>query len=428
VRDGEGAWVGWHGVAGRAPRPFNHDRIRNIPVPVTRDEVEGSYEGLCNRTLWPLYHDAVRQPEYQRDWWNAYVAVNRRFAERTAGIAEFGSVVWVHDYHLQMVPSLLRGLRPDLRIGYFLHIPFPPEELFTRLPWRRPILEGILGADVIGFQTPAAARNFKRLARRFTDATQDGPGLRHAGRYITVDAFPISIDFGKFDQLARRPETERRADAIRLSLGKGRRVLLGVDRLDYTKGIDLRLEAFQELLARRPELAAEVVLVQVAVPSRERIAEYRDLRRQVDGLVGRINGEFGEVGLQPVHYLHRNLPHDELVAMYRVADVMLVTPLADGMNLVAKEYVASRVDHRGSLILSQFTGAAAELKSAILVNPHDVDGVVEALDVALALTPAEQGRRMRALRHVVSQHTVDDWADEFLRCLRGPGRKRGKHS
>jgi trehalose 6-phosphate synthase len=417
VRAARGAWVGWTGTAGAAPRPFEHDGITNVPIPLTAAEVQDSYEGLCNRTLWPLYHDAVRQPEYHRDWWRAYVSVNRRVAERTAAIAARGARVWVQDYHLQLVPSLLRSVRPDLRIGFFLHIPFPPEELFVRLPWRAQLLDGLLGADVIGFQTDAGARNFRRLAVRFTAARGSDRGLEIVDRRIRVAAFPISIDFGLFDQTARRPAVVRRVAQIRASLGPGRRVLLGVDRLDYTKGIDLRLSAFREFLTARPELARTVVLIQVAVPSRTRIAEYRDLRRQVEGLVGRVNGQFGDIGVQPVHYLRRNLPHDELVATYAAADVMVVTPLADGMNLVAKEYAATRSDERGVLMLSEFAGASAELRSALPVNPHDVDGMAETMARALALPPAEQRQRMRILRRAVRSHTVQDWAREFLRAI-----------
>lgn len=417
VREAEGAWVGWSGVAGHAPRPFTLDGITNVPVNVTADQVEGSYEGFCNRTLWPLYHHAVRQPEYHRRWWRAYVSQNERFAAVAGRVAARGARVWVQDYHLQLVPALLRARRPDLRIGFFLHIPFPPGELFLHLPWRRQVLEGLLGADVIGFQTESAATNFRRLAGELTDARRVGSGLQLPGRHIRVAAFPISIDIAGYEDVARSPEVKRRLEALHASLGRGRRVLLGVDRMDYTKGIPQRLEAYQELLGRGARYARESVLIQVAVPSRERIAEYRALRREVDSLVGRINGQFGQVGLTPITYLRRSLDRPELVAMYRLADVMIVTPLADGMNLVAKEYVASRVDGDGVLVLSQFAGAAPGLRAALSVNPHDVDGMADALQAGLDMSPVERRRRMRSLRGAVRRHTVQDWAAAFMRAL-----------
>jgi len=418
TRRAGGAWVGWSGSAGRAPGPFEHAGITNLPVAVSAAEIEGSYEGVCNRTLWPLYHDAVRQPEYHRHWWRHYVAVNQRFAAAAAAAAARKAIVWVHDYHLQLVPQMLREIRPDVRIGFFLHIPFPPEELFVHLPWRGPILRGLLGADVIGFQTRLAAANFRHLARHLANARGREAHLHVDGRAVEVQAFPISVDFEHIDGVARRPGTASRAAALRSRLGQGRRVFLGVDRLDYTKGIDLRLKAYGEFLANDRRLAKEAVFVQVAVPSRERIAEYQELRRTVEELVGSINGRFGDVGNAAVHYLRRHLPFEELVALYRAADVMLVTPLADGMNLVAKEYVSTRTDDTGALILSEFAGAAPELKAALLVNPHDVSGMTEAMERALHLDAAEGARRMRAMRRVVRRNTVHDWAEAFLGRLR----------
>jgi trehalose 6-phosphate synthase len=399
VQRAGGAWAGWTGSSGPAPDPFDHDGIAHLPVPISRTQLSSFYDGFCNGTIWPLYHGAIREPEYHRRWWRPYVTVNRRFAELTAESAAQGASVWVHDYQLQLVPALLREMRPDLRIGFFLHIPFPPEELFGRLPWRRQMLEGLLGADVIGFQTQLDAQNFLRLARRYADARVDSGQLQIHGRTVSVDSFPVSTDFDHHQ------------------VGQGRKIILGVDRLDYTKGIDLRLRAFHELLLRRPEAVRECVLVQLAVPSRGRVSEYRELRSQVEELVGQINGEFGEVGLTPVQYMHRELPFDELIALYRAAEVMMVTPLADGMNLVAKEYVATRFDNSGVLILSEFAGAAEELKSALQVNPHDVDGLAETIDMSLSLPEKEATRRMSRMRDVLSDHTVYDWADSFIAAL-----------
>ncbi|KPK83042.1 MAG: trehalose-phosphate synthase [Gemmatimonas sp. SM23_52] len=417
VQKAGGAWVGWAGRSGPAPKPFTLDEIEQIPVPISRSQLQTFYYGFCNGTIWPLYHDAVRQPEYHRHCWQPYVNVNRRFAHMTAEHAPNGARVWVQDYHLQLVPALLRELRPDLRIGFFLHIPFPPEELFGRLPWRRQILEGILGADVVGFQTEEGARNFTNMALRYADARLEGGELRIHGRSVRVTAFPISTDFERYDSKAQDPQVIKRSHQFQERVGGGRRIILGVDRLDYTKGIDVRLRAFSELLSRSRQRVRDCVLVQLAVPSRERVTQYRELRRKVQELVGQINGEFGEVGQVSVQYLYRELPFEELIALYRAAEVMLVTPLADGMNLVAKEYVATRFDNTGVLILSEFAGAARELQTALQVNPHDVNGLAETIEMALSLPPEESERRMRIMRNVVRQHTVYDWADQFLEAL-----------
>ncbi len=388
-----------------------------MPVPISTAEIENSYEGVCNRTLWPLYHHVVRPPEYHRHWWRHYVAVNQRFADLAAELAAPGALVWIHDYHLQLVPAMLRRRRRDIRIGYFLHIPFPPEDLYTHLPWRDQVLEGLLGADVVGLQTRADARNFRRVADRLSAVRRDRRSLFVDGRSVRVDAFPISIDTPHYASVAADPDVIRQAELFKARLGEGRRIFLGVDRLDYTKGIDVRLKAFQELLANRPETASDSVFVQVAVPSRERIFEYQEIRRQVEELVGQINGQHAQVGTALVHYLHRPLPFEELIAIYRAADVMVVTPLCDGMNLVSKEYVATQLDNAGVLILSEFAGAAEELRAALHVNPHDVDGIAEAMERAVTMSEREMTQRMGALRRVVRRHNVHRWAERFLSDL-----------
>ncbi|UCD23713.1 MAG: trehalose-6-phosphate synthase [Gemmatimonadota bacterium] len=418
VEKAGGAWIGWTGTAGRAPDPFMHESIANIPVPINAAELKGFYQGVCNRTLWPLYHDAIRPAEYHRHWWIHYVEVNRRFAEAAAKAVAPGGLVWVHDYHLHLVPRMLRELRGDIRIGFFLHIPFPPEELFQRLPWRRQILEGTLGADVVGFQTKAGAQNFMRLAQHHSGTRGRGSRLQVGDRSVHVGVFPISIDYERYESTARHPAVINHSDQLRKNLGLGRRIVLGVDRLDYTKGIDVRVKAFGELLSKGMQTIHDTVLVQVAVPSRERIEEYQELRSSVEELVGQINGRFGEVGIAPVHYLRRNLPFEELVAMYRAADVMLVTPFCDGMNLVAKEYIATRFDNTGVLILSEFAGAAPELRNSVLVNPHDVDGLAEAIHRGLTMSSKNAKRSMRAMRRVIRRNTVHDWARSFMKALR----------
>jgi len=417
LRERESIWIGWAGGAGASPEPFVHEGIQNVPVSISREEMSAYYDGFSNRTLWPLYHDAIQQPEFERSWWEPFVDVNRRFARAAAQHVSRNGTVWVHDYHLQLVPAMLRQMRPDLRIGFFLHIPFPPQELFARLPWRSEILEGLLGADVVGFQTRAATLNFCRLCRRYVNAGGRGADLQHNRRLIRARTFPISIDFAHFEKLARSPAVQQRAAHHRARLGSERRLILGVDRLDYTKGIEQRLRVYQELLRSGGAKASDSVFVQVGVPSRERVGAYREVRSRIEALIGQINGNFGELGLTPVHYLHRRLPLDELAALYAAADVMFVTPLRDGMNLVAKEYVATRVDNTGVLVLSEFTGAAGELHSAVLVNPHDDLALQAGLDRALNMRRPEQAQRMRTMRRAVRSHDVYAWARAFFEAL-----------
>ena len=425
MRSNSGAWIGWHGADDEV-KPFEHAGLSLVPVPLSDDEVENYYEGFSNATLWPLYHDVIAPPKFHREWWDAYVAVNRRFADQAAEVAADNAVVWVQDYQLQLVPQMLREQRPDLRIGFFLHIPFPPGELFGQIPWRRQLLEGLLGADLVGFQLPGAAANFVRLVRaRVGYKTHRDTVYLPDGRSVHARAFPISIDSAGLEELARKPETEKRAREIRENLGNPKQLLLGVDRLDYTKGIIQRLRAFGELLSDEVLDIEDVVFVQVATPSRERVEQYRVLRDDIDRLVGRINGDLGHIGPQPITYLHASYPREEMAALFRAADVMVVTPLRDGMNLVAKEYVACRYDGQGALVLSEFAGASAELKQAFLVNPYDINGLKSSLLAAMRSDRRELGRRMRAMRKQVTENDIAKWASEFLTELR---RERPPHS
>ncbi|MEO6604753.1 MAG: trehalose-6-phosphate synthase [Aeromicrobium sp.] len=418
IRRNGGAWIGWHGAPNEKLKPFEHDGMQLIPVPLSDDEVEEYYEGFSNATLWPLYHDVVAPPEFHREWWESYVLVNQRFALKAAKVAKKNAVVWVQDYQLQLVPAMLRELRPDLRIGFFLHIPFPPTELFQQLPWRRQILEGLLGADLVGFQMPGAAQNFIRLVRqRVGHKTHRDTVYLPDGRTVLAQAYPISIDAAGFEELARTPEVIARAAEIRASLGNPKTVLLGIDRLDYTKGLRQRLRAFGELIADGALDVDDAVFVQVATPSRERVGQYILLRDDINRLVGRINGDVGRIGQQPITYLHASYPREEMAALYRAADVMVVTPLRDGMNLVAKEYVACRYDEKGALVLSEFAGAASELKSAYQVNPHDINGMKQMLLAAINADPRENARRMKAMRRQVMENDIDLWAANFLREL-----------
>src|SRR5580693_8965457 len=403
LRRRRGAWVGWPGIVDADEEPIEAEELRLHPVRLSADDVAQYYEGFSNATLWPLYHDVIVKPIYHREWWDRYVEVNRRFAEATSRTAAPGGTVWVQDYQLQLVPKMLRTMRPDLTIGFFLHIPFPPVELFMQLPWRTDIIEGLLGADLVGFHLAGGAQNFLYLSRALLGAntSRGAVGVRSrlgevqlGSRRVHVGAFPISIDSRALDHAARNRNIRRHAKEIRAELGNPRKILLGVDRLDYTKGIDVRLKAFSELLA-----------------------EGRVKRDDTEREVGHINGEYAEVGHPVVHYIHRAVPRDELIAFFVASDVMLVTPLRDGMNLVAKEYVACRSDLGGALVLSEFTGAAAELRQAYLVNPHDLEGVKDTIEAALN-QPVEEGRRrMRSLRRQVLAHDVDRWARSFLDAL-----------
>lgn len=425
MRKQDGSWVGWVGSPDEAPEPFHSDGMDLVAVPLSEQEIADYYEGFSNATLWPLYHDVIVPAEYHREWWDAYVRVNRRFAAAAAEVAAPGAVVWVQDYQLQIVPSLLRELRPDLQIGFFLHIPFPPQELFAQLPWRGQIMHGLLGADLVGFQRQGAVGNFLDIACRYTEARRvSASQVIIDGRRVTAGAFPISLDVDEVESLAQLPEVQGRAQAIRAELGSPQHVMLGVDRLDYTKGIRHRLKAWAELLADAEVTPEDAVFVQVATPSRERVDAYQALRDEIELEVGHINGVHGRIGISPLHYLHATYDRRELVAMYLAADVAVVTPLRDGMNLVAKEYVAARVDDRGVVVLSEFAGAADQLTDAVLVNPHDIDGLKAALLEAINMPEQEQERRMKAMRSQVRTHDVTRWADEFVAALAEAGEAR----
>ena len=412
-----GAWVGWDGGT-EVPARVDGLDIDLRPVSLTRREVDAYYHGFANRTLWPLLHGLVEQPTFDRSWWDAFRVVNTRFVEAD----DLGEVAfrWVHDYHLMLVPDVLRRRGAQGPIGFFLHVPFPPFEVFARMPWRDLVLEGMLGADAVSFHTTAYRDNFLRCCAQLLDGARvEGSSVRlRDGRLVRTEAHPISIDVADFARRASLPSVDRHLEALRTQFS-GRRVLLGVDRLDYTKGIPERLRAIELLLELRPELRGAVVLVQVAVPSRGEIREYRELRAAVEQLVGRINGRFTEPGSDvPIHYLYRGVPPERLLAYYRLADVCVVTPLQDGMNLVAKEYVTVQAATGGDgvLVLSEFTGAVEELPEALPCNPFDVEGLAGTLSLALELDPADRRDRIERMGTTVRTHDVFAWlADELIR-------------
>ena len=417
----DGLWIGWSG----APDELSPEQQvsldaklagdRLVAVPLTEDQVTRYYEGYSNGVLWPLFHYLLDQMPLQVSDWDAYVEVNERFAEVVAGQYRPDDVIWVHDYQLLLVPGLLRQRLPDARIGFFLHIPFPSEELFRTLPARDRLLEGMLGADLIGFHTPAYLRHFAISLTDILGLTVDIDRVQLPGREVRLGVFPMGIDSAAFQEIAADPAVEAEAQALR---GDGSvRILVGVDRLDYTKGIPRRLLAYERMLQNHPELRERVRLVQVAVPSRTGVEAYQEFRSLVDELVGRINGAFGTPRWVPVHYIFRGLSPTDLVAIYRAADVMLVTPLRDGMNLVAKEFIASRTDGDGVLVLSEFAGAAWELPEALQVNPYDTDGTGDVFYRALEMEPEERRARMAPLRARVETYDVHRWVASFLEQL-----------
>jgi trehalose 6-phosphate synthase/phosphatase len=430
---GEGLWIGWPGetwrldAAERASLRRQLTALRCEPVELSAREVEHYYESFSNSILWPLLHyELERLPTHPRGW-DAYQRVNERFADVVVERYRPGDVIWIHDYQLMLVPGLVRRRLPDAPIGLFFHVPFPSSELFRILPWRRELLEGMLGATLVGFHTASYAGHFISSAAKILGCETRAGRVRIDGRQVRVADFPMGIDAATYDRLARQPAIESELAKVRRGR-QGIHLVVAVDRLDYTKGIPRRLLAFERLLERYPDTRSTVQLVQVASPSREAVSQYRDYRRSVDELVGRLNGRFATLGHQPINYISRTLSRERLIGLYRAASVAMITPQRDGMNLVAKEFVASRVDEDGVLVLSEFAGAAAELSGALLVNPYDLDGVASTLHHALEMAPAERRERMRSLRGRVMAHDVHRWAREFVAALRAEHRRGTRRS
>jgi trehalose 6-phosphate synthase/phosphatase len=416
-----GLWIGWSGASDQLTESQQAEldqqlaAMRLVAVPLSADQITRYYEGFSNGVLWPLFHYLLEQvPLHVRDW-EPYAEVNQRFADVVAQHYQPGDLIWVHDYQLLLLPELLRQRLPDARIGFFLHIPFPSEELFRTLPERDLLLRGLLGADLVGFHTPTYLRHFAASLTQILGLTVDIDRVQLTDREVRLGVFPMGIDAETFIALAEDPAVQAEAKALR---GDGTvKLLVGVDRLDYTKGIPRRLLSYEKMLQTHPDLRGRVRLVQVAVPSRTGVGAYQEFRSLVDGLVGRINGDFATPSWVPVHYIFRGLSERELVALYRAADVMLVTPLRDGMNLVAKEFVASRTDGDGVLVLSEFAGASWELPEAIQVNPYDVEGTAESCYRALMMGADERRTRLEPLRARVQAYDVHRWAATFLEQL-----------
>jgi trehalose 6-phosphate synthase/phosphatase len=414
-------WIGWPGVTW--DKTSNEERkdiraklvskFKCHPVFLSQNDIEKYYHGFSNKTLWPLFHYFTQYVIHDKGFWETYKRVNELFSEQILGIAKENDTIWIHDYHLMLLPALVRQKLLNATIGFFHHIPFPSFEIFRLLPWRRELAKGLLGADLIGFHTDDYARYFLSSVHRLLGYEYSLGQIHAHDRIIRVDAFPMGIAFDRFSDAAQDQHVQNETNRFQKRL-LGHKVILSVDRLDYTKGIPQRLEAFDAFLKRNPDYREKVVLILVAVPSRTQVEHYKLLKKQIDALVGRINGKYGTIGWNPIWYLYRLLPFPTLIALYNIADVCLVTPLRDGMNLIAKEYLAAKNDGLGVLVLSEMAGAARELGEAIIINPNNRERVVEALEKALSMPKEEQRDRNRAMQKRIERYNVARWAEDFM--------------
>ena len=422
VTSGGTQWVGWAGPDAPRVQPFDHGDLCLHPVQLSDDEVDRYYRGFANEVLWPLFHGRLRKVELKRAWWNTYKLVNQRFARVVSDIAPLGGTVWVHDYHLLLAPAFIRARRPDLRIGLFLHIPFPNVQLFSMLPWRKDVINGMLSADVLGFQVADDVTNFTATAERLVNARVQGRLVSDGFHCVNVESFPISVDFAHWNALGDAAAREGAEHRQHLGVET---IFLGIDRLDYTKGISQRLRAFGEVLDQGLLDSRTCTFVQVAVPSRSDVVAYQDERTEVEELIERINSKHRRSnGSVPVHYIDSSLDEHGMAAWYRAADALVVTSLADGMNLVAKEFVAARADLGGTLILSEFAGAAQDLDEALIVNPYDIEDIKKAFVSAAHMSLAERAERLKSMRAVVARNDVHRWAQNFLDRLKSMPRMR----
>ncbi len=408
-----GVWVTSGESVGRYPMPPRRPKYTLHYVSLTPEELQGFYSGLSNNALWPLCHSFLGRVRYDLAEWSTYEQVNKAFARAALDEAAEDDVIWVHDYQLARVPHFVRAGRKGARILFFWHIPFPPLEIFRTLPWRNLVLEGLLSSDVLGFHIPLYVSNFMDAATDILGARVEGEIVEYKGHRTRVVARPIGIDYAEVDRIARRPETQARARKLRMGLGNGI-LIVGVERMDYTKGIVERLRGLDYLLQTRPEWRGKLSLAQIVTPSRDTVEAYRQKKREIDEMVGQVNGRFSDGLWSPIHYQYRAYPPSELIAYYSAADVALVTPLRDGLNLVAKEYVASRIHGDGAVVLSEFAGVAVQMPEAILTNPYSSEQVASALQQALTMRSAEQKQRMAAMQARLRSQDIHWWLREFL--------------
>ncbi len=416
------AWVGWPGlvVEGEKEKGEIEERLqsqfRSYPIFLSRHNIEGYYHGFTNKTIWPLFHYFPQFAKYELSEWKAYLEVNRLFGKRVTEIAQPDDIIWIHDYHLMLLPGLLRRNIPKATIGFFLHIPFPSLDIFRLLPWRKEILQGLLGADLIGFHTFDYARHFLSSLLRLYGLAHEMGQITVENRLVQVDVFPMGIDVKRFQAEATSSLTKKAVLRFKRKTGN-RKIILSVDRLDYTKGIPQRLEAFELFLERHPEWDQKVTLILVVVPSRTKVESYHQLKRQVDELVGRINGRHSTAGWVPIWYLYRFLSFHTLVTYYRIADVGLITPLRDGMNLIAKEFVATRKEGEGILILSEMAGASTELGEALIINPNNREETAGTIEEALTMSEDEQISRNQTMQRRLSRYSLFRWVEDFISGL-----------
>lgn len=415
-------WIGWPGIAvdkGVDPAEIEAELKSNyasVPVFLSRTEIDQYYHGFCNDAIWPVFHYFPQYADFSKTAWDGYRRVNEHFCEKVLEIAGPEDTIWVHDYHLMLLPGLIREKLPDATIGFFLHIPFPSYEIFRLFPTRAEILEGLLGADVVGFHTYGYAQHFLNSVQRFLGFEPHMGQVPVADRLVKIDAFPIGIDFDRFFNAGMDPGVKKEEAKLIKKLGEVK-VILSIDRLDYTKGIPQRIEAFDAFLEKNPQYKEKVVCILILVPSRSQVEHYKKLKHQVDELIGEVNGRHGTIGWTPIQYLYRFFPFQSLAAFYRVSDVCLVTPLRDGMNLIAKEYLSTRTDGTGVLILSEMAGAAEELGEALVVNPNNHDEIVAALEKALEMPEEKQVEQNRKMQERMRRYNVSRWAQDFMHRL-----------
>lgn len=431
--DGDSLWIGWSGLTSEEIpvkiAPLIDKALEQhgaSKVDLTGEEVDGFYYGFSNRTVWPLFHYFLEYSEFELDSWNTYKAVNQKFADAILKEATEDDTIWVHDYQLMLVPQMVREKRPNIAIGFFLHIPFPSYEIFRTLPWREEVLEGLLGADLIGFHTYDYERHFLSSARRLLGAEVSFNEIFYRDRIAMVDSFPMGIDYKKFSDAAKkhqattadkRSDLQKRLDSHKESTPDAK-LILSIDRLDYTKGIAKRLNAFEYFLDKYPRYKEKVRLIILAVPSRSNVPQYQLLKKEIDELVGRINGKFATVSWTPIWYFYRSLPFDNLIDLYTSSDIAWLTPIRDGMNLVAKEYIACRTDKTGVLILSEMAGSANEMNESLLINPNNFEEIAESLYKAINMPREEQIERNTALQKRLERYNVERWANDFMTALR----------
>lgn len=432
-KDYKGSWIGWSGIASDEHPKETINKIdkllskeRCLSVPLTAEEIEDFYEGFCNNSIWPLFHYFPQYVDFDPELWEAYVAVNQKFADKALEVIEDEDYLWVHDYQLMLVPQMVKSKNPTINIGYFLHIPFPSYEIFRILPWRRELLNGLLGADLIGFHTYDYERHFLSSVRRLLGHEVDFNEIHINDRIILADAFPMGIDYKKFEEATikvHNTHVKERSD-VHMELEKyflmdpERKLILSIDRLDYSKGIPNRLHAFGRLLENHPEYRGKITLILLSVPSRNEVIHYQLLKKEVEELVGSINGLYGNINYNPVWYFYRTMPFQNLVELYSMCDVALITPVRDGMNLVAKEYVACRIHQNGVLVLSEMAGVVKEMGEALIINPNDGEETENAILKALEMPEEEQKSRMKVLQERLRRYDVFRWSRDFVESLK----------